>query len=116
MDINLKLRRNSQELRKNLTEEERKLWYTFLNNLPVHFRRQYVIDKYIVDFCCPKEKLVIELDGSQHYDGVVEATDKVRDKRLIELGYRVLRFSNLDISTRFENVCEEIYRNLLTLQ
>ena len=58
----------AKSLRKNTTKEENHLWYDCLKKLPVHFYRQYTIDNYIVDFFCPKADLVIEIDGSQHYE------------------------------------------------
>ena len=73
------LMRNARSLRRNMTVEERKLWYQFLRDLPVHFRRQHVLGKYIVDFYCHSRKLVIELDGSQHYEDAGRAADTARD-------------------------------------
>lgn len=64
---NKKLTKNSQTLRRNMTKEERHLWYDFIKKLPVTFHRQKVINNYIVDFYCASAKIVIELDGSQHY-------------------------------------------------
>lgn len=107
-----RLIRNSQALRKNATEEERKLWYTFLKTLPARFHRQYVIGDYIVDFYCPSAKLVIELDGTQHYlpDGV--AYDTTRNAALQAMGLCVVHYSNADINFRFEAVCQDIYNRL----
>ena len=104
----------ARELRKNQTKEERKLWYDFLNKLPaeVRFRRQQIIDSYIVDFYCPAKKLAIEIDGSQHYTEEGEQADKLRDKTLAKNGIAVLRFTNLDINERFENCCKEILKTL----
>ena len=65
---NSKLKNFARSLRSNMTEEERRLWYTFLSGYPVRFMRQKIIGGYIVDFYCSKAKLVIEIDGSQHYD------------------------------------------------
>ena len=64
---NSKLTRNAQTLRKNMTKEERHLWYDYLRSYPIRFQRQKVLGKYIADFYCAEAKLVIELDGSQHY-------------------------------------------------
>lgn len=91
-----------------MTEEERKLWYVFLKKLPVHFSRQKVLGNYIVDFYCASAKLVIELDGSQHYEDKGVKADAERDKYLNEIGFKVLRFSNKEINSDFENVCLEI--------
>ena len=91
-----------------MTPEERKLWYCFLKTYPVRFHRQYVIDRYIVDFYCHKAKLVIELDGSQHYDPAETEKDQTRTDVLQSHGLHILRFSNLDVSRNFSGVCEAI--------
>ena len=110
---NKKLTSNSQFLRKNMTKEERHLWYDFLKDLPVTFHRQKVFNNYIVDFYCASAKIVIELDGSQHYfeDGIKK--DKARDNYLISLGLTVLRYSNYDVNNAFESVCQDIFNNLV---
>lgn len=77
-----------------MTKEERHLWYDFLKDLPVMVHRQKVIGKYIVDFYIASAKLVIELDGSQHYDAQGQAADKQRDTYLKEQGLTVLRIPN----------------------
>ena len=105
---NSKLTRNAQELRKSMTKEERHLWYDFLKQLPVTVHRQKVIGTYIVDFLIASEKLVIELDGSQHYEAEHQRKDAQRDAELRSLGYTVLRYSNADIHYRFSGVCEDI--------
>lgn len=99
-------------LRKSMTEEERKLWYQFLRTYSVKWYRQRPIDKYIVDFYCSKAKLIVELDGSQHYqpDGV--ASDEIRTDKLEQYGLKVLRFSNLDVQTHFYEVCTLIDQNV----
>ena len=107
---NTKLTPNAKVLRKNMTDEERKLWFLFLRNYPVRFLRQKVIDAYVVDFYCSRAGLVIELDGGQHYDDVNKAMDGVRDCKLKERGLMVLRFSNLEINREFQSVCEHIDR------
>ena len=76
---NSDLRPNAQKLRRNMTKEERHLWYDFLRNLPVTFNRQKVIHPYIVDCYCASARLVIELDGSQHYEETGRSSDKVRN-------------------------------------
>ena len=111
---NKKLTSHSQALRKNMTKEERHLWYDFLKLLPQTFHRQKVIDKYIVDFYCAGKKLVIELDGSQHYETHGKESDKKRDDDLCASGIKVLRFSNHDINNHFNAVCEEILKHLNT--
>ena len=103
-----KLLRNSQNLRKNMTKEERHLWYDFLKEYPVQFKRQYVVGSYIVDFYCYQAKLIIELDGSQHYDPDIIRYDQIRTDYLQQQGYFVLRFSNADVTKQFRAVCEMI--------
>ena len=109
---NKKLKTNSQKLRKNMTKEEKHLWYDFLKSLPVTFHRQKVIDRFIVDFYCASAMLIIELDGSQHYSDEISAADAERDLFLSELGYTVMIFSNLDIKKNFKGICQEIYNKL----
>ena len=103
-----KLLRNSQELRRNMTKEERHLWYDFLRTYPVQFKRQYPVGNYIVDFYCDKAKLVIELDGSQHCEPEAAAYDRKRTAFLCGKGLYVLRFSNLDVMRQFAGVCEAV--------
>ncbi len=105
---NQKILRQSQTLRKNMTKEERHLWYDFLKTYPVQFKRQYPIGGYIVDFYCYQAKLVVELDGSQHYDPEAIAYDKQRTAYLQSQGFSVIRFTNRDIAERFRSVCEAI--------
>ena len=92
-----------------MTKEERHLWYDFLKDYPVRFLRQKVIDQYIVDFFCHDARLIVELDGSQHYSENAEKYDAERTRFLNSLGIEVLRYSNRDIHTRFKNVCEDIH-------
>ena len=109
---NPKLKTNAQTLRKNMTKEERKLWYEFLKGLSINVYRQKVIQGYIVDFYIPKAKLVIELDGSQHYEERGIEADTKRDTTLKELGFEVLRYTNLEVQRNFKGVCEDILRNI----
>lgn len=89
------LKDNSRKLRKNQTEAEKRLWYRIANDqLGFRFNRQKPLLTYIVDFYCAKAKLVIELDGGQHYEPDYQANDKIRDAELASLGLRVLRFDN----------------------
>ncbi len=111
---NSKLTGNAKNLRKNMTKEERHLWYDFLKTLPITVNRQKVIGNYIVDFYIATAKLVIELDGSQHYEEKGIENDAKRDAFLNGLGIKVLRYSNLDVNQRFERVCEDILNNLDT--
>ena len=109
---NSKLTANARALRRNMTREERHLWYDFLKDLPVMVHRQKVIGNYIVDFYIAEAKLVIELDGWQHYEDLGKAADAVRDAYLRSLGLTVLRYSNADVNYRFENVCTDILQQL----
>ena len=103
-----KLVPRSQELRKNATRQENHLWYDFLRSYPVRFMRQRPIDSFIADFYCHAARLVIELDGSQHYEEQGMARDKERSAILAQYGLQVLRFSNLDVDRNFEGVCTAI--------
>lgn len=98
----------SQQLRKNMTPEEKKLWYEFLKNHPACFKRQKVLGPFIADFYCAKAKLVIELDGRQHYTENGRAYDESRTEYLHAQGLKVLRFKNYQIRDHFPTVCEEI--------
>ena len=109
---NSKLTGNSKNLRRNMTKEERHLWYDFLRLLPITVNRQKVIGNYIVDFYIASCKIVIELDGSQHYEDKGIEKDAVRDKYLESLGIKVLRYSNYDVTLKFRNVCEDILKNI----
>ena len=111
---NQRLTGNSQRLRRGMTKEERHLWYDFLKRLPVTFNRQKVIGDYIVDFFCASARLVIELDGSQHYDEKGKESDAKRDEYLGSLGLTVKRYSNADINAGFDSVCADIYSLIRT--
>jgi len=95
-----------------MTKEERRLWYEFLKGLPLTVNRQKTIGNYIVDFCCAKAKLIIELDGSQHYEEEGLRSDMIRDDYLKSEGFKILRYSNADINQRFTEVCEDILQNI----
>ena len=88
------------------------MWYDFLKQLPVMVHRQKVIGNYIVDFYIAKSKLVIELDGSQHYEEEGQRQDEQRDAFLSDQGITVLRYSNADVNARFREVCEDIWNHL----
>ena len=105
----------STALRKNQTKEEKHLWYDFLRQYPVRFNRQKVLGPYIVDFYCASAKLVIELDGSQHYSEEGSEDDKIRDRYLARLGIKVVRYSNLEITREFDAVCVDISENVKEL-
>ncbi len=98
----------ARALRTNQTPQEKHLWYDFLKDYPVRFRRQRPIGSYIADFYCAKAKLIIELDGSQHYTKEGLEHDENRTYVINEYGFDVIRFTNYDIDTNFEGVCNEI--------
>ena len=108
MQHNSKLTARAQELRKNLTKEERRLWYEYLSGYPYRFRRQVTFGNYIVDFYCAAAKLAVELDGSQHYEPAGQDYDLRRTAYLNSIGIAVLRFSNLDVLRNLCGVCEAI--------
>jgi len=109
---NSKLTPNARKLRKDMTKEERRLWYDCLKQLPVTVHRQKVIGRYIVDFYIASGKIVIELDGSQHYEETGQIKDVQRDAYLNSVGCTVLRYSNAYVNHRFRSVCEDIYNHL----
>ena len=111
---NPKLTPNAKSLRKNMTKEERHLWYDFLKGLPITVHRQKVIGQYIVDFYIAEAKHVIELDGSQHYENEGQKKDVERDTYLQSQGLTVLRYANSDINRNFETVCQDIWNRLFT--
>ena len=108
MRHNLELTDLAQNLRRNMTKEERKLWYDYLSQYPVRFRRQVTFERYILDFYCASAKVCVELDGAQHYDEVEMAKDQVRTAFLEHHGIHVLRFSNLDVLKNLRGVCAQI--------
>ena len=98
----------AKELRKNMTKEEKHLWYDFLRTYPVRFSRQKVLGKYIADFYSAEAKLIIELDGSGHYSDEGKKYDEDRTEFLEGYGLRVLRIPNTEIHNNFRGVCEHI--------
>ena len=106
---NKNLLQYARQLRKEMTKEERHLWYDFLKDYPVKFYRQKIVGNYILDFYCEKAKLAIELDGSQHYEEARQEYDQKRTDYLNELGIEVFRISNLDVNRNFRGVCEAIH-------
>ncbi len=95
-----------------MTKEEKHLWYDFLKNAPVNVNRQKTIGNYVVDFFCHSAKVVIELDGSQHFEKNAMEYDAARDEYLRECGLTVLRYTNLDINIRFDEVCADIWAHI----
>ena len=98
----------AKQLRKEMTKEERHLWYDFLRNYPVRFSRQKVLEKYIADFYSAQAKLVIELDGSQHYQAENKEEDVERVTFLEGYGLKILRIPNNEVNRNFRGVCEYI--------
>ena len=98
----------ARQLRKNMTKEEKHLWYDFLRSYPVRFSRQKILGKYIADFYCAEAKLVIELDGSQHYEEKYLVKDAERTDFLESYGLTVVRIINEEINKNFREVCEQI--------
>ena len=105
---NFKLTNNARILRKNMTKEERHLWYDFLRKYPVRFLRQKVIDDSIVDFYCSKARIIIELDGSGHYEEDGLQKDKIRTAIIEKRKLTVIRIPNNEINKNFNGVCEYI--------
>ena len=105
---NSKLVENAKSLRKNMTKEERHLWYDYLRNCKVRFLRQKILGKYIVDFYCPEAKIVIELDGSQHYEPMGIEKDTERTLYLAQYDITVIRIPNNEVMRNFRGVCEYI--------
>jgi len=109
---NNNLLENARKFRKDMTKEERHLWYDFLRKYPIHISRQKIIGNYIVDFFCDKANIAIELDGSQHYEEDGLEYDRKRTEYFESLKIKVLRFSNLDVMKNFEGVCMKINRDI----
>ena len=98
----------AKQLRREMTKEERHLWYDFLRSYPVRFSRQKVLGNYIADFYSAEAKLVIELDGSQHYEPVNIQNDKKRAEFLKGYGLKAIRIPNNEVARNFRGVCEYI--------
>ena len=109
---NKKLVPNARTLRKNMTPEEKHLWYDFLKRLPYNVRRQHNIENYIVDFYIAEKKVVIEVDGAQHYTPEHKEADEQRDHALASWGIRVLRYSNESIRKNFYAVVADVLDRL----
>ena len=109
---NPKTKNNAQFLRKNMTPEEKQLWYQFLNKLPFRVKRQHRIEGYIVDFYIAEKKVVIELDGKQHLMEENKIADEKRDKKLAEWGITVIRIPNKNINDDFGKVCNWLLNEL----
>ena len=112
LPYNRKLKPLAQEMRKDATPRENELWYKFLRKHTCSFTRQKTIDNYIVDFICRAKKLVIEIDGSQHYTNDGLEYDQIRTELLESLGLHVMRFTNDEIDNSFGKVCATIQNYL----
>ena len=106
----------ARKLRKEATRQENHLWYDFLKDYPLRFQRQKAIGNYIVDFYCYSAKLVVELDGSQHFDEKAERYDEQRTDYLNDLGLTVLRIANIDIDRNFRGACALIEKTIQNRQ
>ena len=105
----------AKQLRKDATKQENHLWYDYLKDYPIRFQRQKAIGNYIADFYCYRAKLVVELDGSQHYEEDALQYDLQRTDFFNTLGIAVLRFLNVDIDRNFEGACMEIDKTVRKL-
>ncbi len=111
---NRSLKYVARTLRKNMTDSERLLW-SRIRRKPLkglQFYRQKTVGNYIVDFCCPSKMIVIEVDGSQHLEIKMQQKDAVRDAELSRLGFRVLRYSNIDVLKNTDGVIADIWIHL----
>ncbi len=102
------LRKKAQALRKNMTPQEKHLWYDFLRDYRPQFYRQKPMLTYILDFYCPTTRIVVELDGSQHFEEKAQAYDEKRANELRNIGIEILRYTNREIEESFESVCTSI--------
>lgn len=109
---NSKLVPNAKALRRNMTKEEKHLWYDFLKRLPFAVKRQHNIENYIVDFYIANRKLVIELDGVQHSTPDSIEYDQVRENVLSKWGMVVVRYTNRQVNQQFNGVCQDILNRL----
>ena len=109
---NKNLVKNAQNLRNDMTKEERHIWYDFLKKLPITVNRQKNIGNYIVDFYIASKRVVIEIDGLQHTMIENQKSDRKRDEELYNLGIKVLRYTNFEINNSFNTVCNDILKNI----
>ena len=109
---NLKLTHISRVLRSNMTPEENHLWYDFLKKIPQTVHRQKVIGNYVADFYIAGPKIVIEIDGQDHFKPAHAAADKIRDAYFESLGILVLRYTNRHVNNAFFSVCQDIESNI----
>ena len=112
LPYNKNLVTNARRLRKNMTSEEKHLWYDFLKKLPFTVKRQHIIENLIVDFYISEKKIVIEVDGKQHLQADHKKSDAQRDIKLASWNIKVLRYSNDSIRNNFKTVAADILVNL----
>ena len=98
----------AKTLRRDMTKEERHLWYDFLRDYPVRFQRQKIVGNAILDFYCAKANIAIELDGSQHYQEDGLKKDQARTMFLQQYGIWVIRIANNQVNQNFQGVCQYI--------
>lgn len=103
-----KLIPRAKELRREATKQENHLWYDFLRAYPIRFQRQKTIDSFIADFYCYRAKLIVELDGAQHFTSQGTAYDQERTAILQRYGLEIIRFTNREVDESFASVCTEI--------
>lgn len=108
-----RMRERVQELRHKMTPMEKKLWFSFLRRYPVKMYKQRAIRSFVADFYCPAARLVIELDGSQHYTEEGLLYDAERSAVFEHYGVKVIRFPNQEVSAHFEAVCEQIHEAVM---
>ena len=109
---NKMLTENAKILRNNMTKEEKHLWYDYLRKCPVRFSRQKVLGKYIADFYSAEAKLVIELDGAQHFEKENRIYDEKRTEFLEQYDLKIIRIPNGEINTNFEGICRYLNKQI----
>ena len=113
VDKNNNLLENARTLRKNMTPQEKHLWYDFLRYYPIKIYKQRIIGNYIADFYCSAARIVIEIDGAQHFTSEGRLHDEARTETLNRYGLEVLRFTNSDVDYRFDAVCSMIDKMIM---
>ena len=109
---NKMLTENAKILRNNMTKEEKHLWYDYLKKCPVRFSRQKVLGKYIADFYSAEAKIVIELDGIQHFEKENRIYDEKRTEFLEQYDLEIIRIPNSEINTNFEEICRYLDKKI----
>ncbi len=109
---NKELTEKAKFLRNNMTKEEKHLWYDYLRKCPVRFSRQKVLGKYIADFYSAEAKIVIELDGAQHFEEENRIYDEKRTEFLEQYNLKIIRIPNGEINTNFEGICRYIDKQI----